>query len=60
MGIPFAEADKLAKLVPEPVAGQDVRRSREAIEQSRELKAALRRRARCTASCSITPQRSRA
>ncbi|MDQ3296717.1 MAG: DNA polymerase III subunit alpha, partial [Myxococcota bacterium] len=38
MEIPFAEADKLAKLVPEPVAGKSPP-VREAIEQTPELKA---------------------
>ena len=38
MGIPFAEADKLAKLVPEPVQGKSPP-VREAIEQVPELKA---------------------
>ncbi|MGN6109372.1 MAG: DNA polymerase III subunit alpha [Kofleriaceae bacterium] len=37
MEIPFAEADKLAKLVPEPVAGKSPP-VREAIEQTPELK----------------------
>jgi DNA polymerase-3 subunit alpha len=38
MEIPFAEADKLAKLVPEPVAGKSPP-VKEAIEQTPELKA---------------------
>ena len=38
MEIPFAEADKLAKMVPEPVAGKTPP-VREAIEQTAELKA---------------------
>src|SRR4029077_5216742 len=38
MEIPFAEADKLAKLVPEPVQGKSPP-VREAIEQPPELKA---------------------
>ncbi len=42
MGIPFAEADKLAKLVPEPVQGKSPP-VREAIEPTPELKAALQR-----------------
>jgi DNA polymerase-3 subunit alpha len=37
MEIPFAEADKLAKLVPEPVAGKTLP-VKEAIEQTPELK----------------------
>jgi DNA polymerase-3 subunit alpha len=59
MEIPFAEADKLAKLVPEPVAGKTPAGQGGDREHAR-AQGSSTTRARCTASCSTSRRRSRA
>ena len=59
MAIPFAEADKVAKLVPEPVQGKAPPIA-EALEAEPKLQGALRRPSRTVhASCSTRRARSR-
>ena len=56
LGVPLPDVDRVAKLIPSGPGGLTIAK---ALEQIRELKVALRDRARKFASCSIPPRRSK-